>query len=325
MAPSPSALEMLRRLDALHPKPFQELDPPEARREDIRTTIPFLNKPEPVEKIEDHTIVQGSSKIPARFYFPNEAEEADDGKGEVLVEEELYPIVMYFHGGGWVLGNLDEYDEICSMLSNHSKAIVVSVDYRLAPEHKFPAAIDDCYGATKWMAENARRFNGDDDTIIVSGDSAGGTLAIDVCLMARDNGNDPKIAMAVPLCPVTDLSRDMSKYSNDKFGPSKESMDWFIHHYVRNKSDITDPLASPQFANLGNLPYMILVSAELDTLREQEMDFMRKLEQAGVKTKLLDYEGMVHDFMVTPGYFKEGKDALEKISSEVRRIYVEND
>ena len=142
-------------------------------------------------------------------------------------------MLIYFHGVGWVVGQLDQFDEVCSKLANCSSAIVISVDYRLAPENKFPAAIDDCYSAIKWAERNAKSIGGDSSQIIVGGDSAGGTLASDTCLFAKRNGG-PKILMQIPICPVTDISRGMKKYSNDKYGPSKESMDWFFYlaiHY----------------------------------------------------------------------------------------------
>jgi acetyl esterase len=307
---------MLRKLESIKAKDIATLDPVEARKEDIRTTLPFLGTPEPVERIENWVLNEDGSKIPARIYWPKIEKDED--------EQDLYPLIMYFHGGGWVLGMLDEYDEICSMIANRSKAIVISVDYRLAPEHKFPTAVHDCYEATKWTAENAKLFEVDEDTIIVAGDSAGGTLSIDVCLTAKQRGG-PQIAMQVPICPVTDLSMDMSKYSNDKFGPTKEAMDWFIGHYLNNESEARDPLASPQYADLKGLPYTIMISAELDCLREQDIEFVKTLEQSGVKTKLLDYPGMVHGFMTLPSYFEEGRDAIETVASEVRKIYVGNE
>ncbi len=315
MPPNPRVLEMLQKLESIKAKDITTLDPIEARKEDLRTTLPFLGSLEPVERIENRILKEEGSKIPARVYWPKIDKEED--------ELDLYPVILYFHGGGWVVGMLDEYDEICSMMANRSEAIVVSVGYRLAPEHKFPAAVHDCYEATKWIAENAKLFEGDEDTIIVAGDSAGGTLAIDVCLTAVVNA-EPHIAMQVPICPVTDLSRDLSKYSKDKFGPSKESMDWFINHYVKHESDVRNALASPQYGDLKGLPYTIMISAELDPLREQELDFVKKLEQSGVKTRILDYPGMVHGFMTLPSYFDEGRDAIQKVASEVRRIYVEN-
>lgn len=222
-----------------------------------------------------------------------------------------------------MVGKLDMFDEICSMLSNRSDAIVVSVDYRLAPEHKFPVPIQDCYSVTKWVADKANILEGDRDTLVLAGDSAGGTLAIDVSLMARKE-DGPQIAMVVPICPVTDISRDMSRFSNDRFGPSKEVMDWFITRYVGHESDLRNPLASPVFADLSGMPYTVLITAELDPLKEQEIDFAMKLEQSGVKVKRLDYPGMIHGFMTLPGYFDEGRQAIEAVGSEVRNFHVEN-
>jgi acetyl esterase len=316
MAPSPRVLEMLEKLESIQAKDIATLDPVEARKEDLRTTLAFLGTPEVVDRIENRMLLDGNSKILVRIYWPK-IEIGKEG------EQDLYALMMYFHGGGWVVGTLDEFDEICSMLANRSEAIVVSVDYRLAPEHKFPSAVHDCYAATKWVSENAKLFRGDDDAIIVAGDSAGGGLAIDVSLMARDK-QGPQIAMQVPICPVTDLTRDMSKYSEDKYGPSKESMDWFIRHYIRDDSDLRDPLASPQFADLKGLPYTVFVAAGLDTLREQELDFVEKLEQSGVRTTFLDYSGMIHDFMTLPSYFEEGREAIERVALELRKIRAEN-
>ncbi|MDA4130824.1 MAG: alpha/beta hydrolase [Thaumarchaeota archaeon] len=311
----PKAQEMLEKNDALGYQEVSLLDPVKAREMDRRTTLPFLTTSEPVEKIENHKIREGSNEVPIRIYWPKENGEKAD--------QELYPVVVYFHGGGWVVGSLDLFEEICSAISNKSEAIVISVDYRLAPEHKFPNALDDCFAATKWAAANAKFIGGDEDSIIVAGDSAGGNLAAAVCLMAKEKG-EPDIAMQVLIYPVTDLLRDLSKYSKDKYGPSKESMDWFIELYVRTSSDLKNALASPQNGDLNGLPPAVVITAEYDPLREQDLDYAKKLEQSGVKTKLLDYQGMVHGFVQLPGFFADGMDAIEKIGSEIRRIYVEN-
>jgi acetyl esterase len=142
--------------------------------------------------------------------------------------------------------------------------------------------------------------------------------------MTREQGG-PQLAMQVPLCPVTDMSRDMSKYSNDQFGPSKEGMDWFAKHYLRHDSDLKNPIASPQFADVKGLPPTVFVTAELDTLRQQGLEFAKKLEQSGVKVSVLDYLGTPHDFVMYPGYFDEGRDAIDKVSSKIRKMFVENE
>ena len=315
MPPNPRALEWLDKMNSLGAKDISLLSPAEGREEDKRTTLPFLTAPEPVERIENRRIRAGLSEIPVRIYWPKISEEED--------EQDLYPIVVYFHGGGFVLGSLDLYDEICCMLSNRSEAIVVSVDYRLAPEHKFPMAVHDCYAATKWAFENAKLLEGDVDTIVVTGDSAGGTLVTSACLESREK-NGPQIALQVSIYPITDLTRDLTKYSKDRFGPSKEIMDWYIKYYTKNSSDLRDPLASPGLADLRDLPPAVVVTAELDPLREQDLDFVEKLESSGVKVKLLDYPGMIHGSVSLPGYFGDGRDAVEKIGSEIKKVYVEN-
>jgi len=292
------------------------MDPVDARAEDYRATMLFAGKPEPVEKIENHVIHEGLAEIPIRVYWPKIPDQEKD-------EQDLYPIIVYFHGGGWVLGNLDSVDEICSMLSNRSEAIVISVDYRLAPEYKFPQPLHDCYGATKWAYANAKFLEGDQDTIIVAGSSAGGNLAATVALMAKQK-KGPPIAAQVLIYPITDMTSDLSKYSKDPFGPSKEAMDWFGIHYVSDDSEYRDPLVSPVFGELNGLPEAVVITAELDPLRDQGLRYANKLEQAGVKTLLMDYPATVHGFMDLPGFFPEGQEAIDKVASEIKKIYVEN-
>ena len=239
-------------------------------------------------------------------------------------EQDMFPIIVYFHGGGWVVGKLDLYDELCSMLANRSESIVISVNYRLAPVNKFPAGLHDCYSVTKWAADNAEFLEGDKDTIIVGGDSAGGNLAAAVSLMAKEK-NGPQIAAQVLIYPITDLTSDLSEYSKYKFGLSKEAMEWFGRNYLKHDSEMKDPLVSPQYGDLHGLPSAIVVTAECDPLRDQDLEYAKKLEHSGVKTKLLDYPGTVHGFVQLPGYFQEGRDAIEKIASEIRSLYVENE
>jgi acetyl esterase len=231
MTASPRALEWAEKLNSIGARDISELTPKEAREEDERTSLPFLTKPEPVEKIENHTIREGLSEIPVRVYWPKSTGD----------EQDMYPIIVYFHGGGWVVGKLDLFDELCSVLANRAEAIVISVNYRLAPESKFPAGLHDCYSATKWVADNAEFLEGDRDTIIVGGDSAGGNLAAAVSLMAKEK-NGPQIAAQLLIYPITDLASDLSEYSKYKFGLSKGIMDWFGRNYLKHDSEMKDPL-----------------------------------------------------------------------------------
>ena len=316
MPPSPKAFEFLDRLNSIGARDTSTLDPVEARKEENRQVELFLGKPEQVAKIENHKIREGLVEIPIRVYWPKISGEEED--------QDLYPIIVFFHGGGWVCGALDSYDELCSMLANRAESIVISVDYRLAPEHKFPEPLNDCYAATKWAYENAKFLEGDQDTIVVAGDSAGGNLAAAVPLMAKEKGG-PQIAAQILIYGITDLTSDMSKYSKDKFGPSKEAMDWYAKNYLKKNSEMRNSLVSTIYGDLNGLPPAIVITAECDPLREQDLEYAKKLEQAGVKTILFDYPGMIHGFMQLPSFFPEARDAIEKAADEIKKIYVENE
>jgi acetyl esterase/lipase len=316
LAPGPKALEFVEIQINNNAVDVAALAPMDARAEDFRVTTLFMGKAEPVEKIENHLIHEGLAELPIRVYWPKISSEEKD-------EKDLYPIIVYFHGGGWVLGNLDAAEELCCMLSNRAESIVISVDYRLAPEYKFPTPLHDCYSATKWAYDNAKFLGGDQDTIVVAGSSAGGNLAAAVSLMAKEK-DEPQIAGQLLIYPITDLTSDLSNYSNDKFGPSKEAMDWFGQHYLKNDSEMKNPLVSPVYGELNGLPRAIVVTAELDPLRDQDLKFANKLEQAGVKTLLLDYPATIHGFMELPTFFPEGEEAIGKVATEIKKIYVEN-
>lgn len=303
-------------MNSIGAKDLSDLTPEEAREQDRKVSLLFLGKPEAVDKIENHKIREGLSEIPVRVYWPVASSEAD--------EQDLYPIIVFFHGGGWITGTLDMYNEFCSILANRSESIVISVDYRLAPEHKFPTPLHDCYAATKWAFLNAKFLEGDDDTILVAGDSAGGNLAAAVALMAKEK-NGPQIAGQLLIYPITDMTSDLSMYSRAKFGPSKEEMDWYGRQYLKNDSEKRNPLVSPLYGDLKGLPEAIIIAAEVDPLHDQDVAYAKKLEQSGVKTLLLDYPQMIHGFMASPSFFPEGRAAIEKVSSEIKKIFVENE
>lgn len=312
MPASAKTLEYIEKLNSLGPLDITLLDSISARTEDNRITLPFLGEPEPVKKIENRIIQEDSVDVPIRIYWPKNTD-----------QQHLNPIIIFFHGGGWVLGGLDSNDELCSMLANRSESVVISVDYRLAPEYKFPAALHDCYFATKWASENIGFLKAKKDTLVVAGESAGGNLATTVCLMAKEKGG-PRIASQILIYPVTDLTADMSRYSKDKFGPSKQSMEWFGQQYINDESERRNPLISPCYADLHGLPPAIVITAELDPLRDQDLQFVKKLNMSGVNTTLLDYPGSIHGFMQLTSYFPEAHSAIEKVAFFVRKVYDEN-
>ena len=234
-----------------------------------------------VGKVEDRQL----AGVPCRIYTP-----AGDGP---------FPVVMMFHGGGWVIGDLVTADAQSREVCNGAGAIVVSVDYRLAPEHVFPAAADDCYAATAWVAEHAATLDGDPSRLAVAGDSAGGNLAAVVAQMARDNGG-PAIAFQLLVYPVTDGSSfETASYRDnaDGYMLTTESMHWFWNHYAPEQSDRKNPYASPLVAeNLANLPPAMVMTAEYDPLRDEGEAYAEKMSAAGNIVACKRYDGMIHGF-----------------------------
>ena len=304
--------ERLERLGLL--RPLAELTPAEQRRQDLETVLLFMDKREAEEKIgriQTTSIprLREEGEIQLRIYHPQ-----IDGL------EQKVPVMIFIHGGGFITGEFTSVHESCCLLSSASQAVVVSVDYRLAPEHKFPLGLNDCFAAALWVSENASEFGADPSKLVVAGDSAGGNLAAVVCLLAREKVSKPKIAMQGLIYPVTDLGRDMTKYSGAKFGPSKEEVDMVIKHYLVNPNDALNPLVSPLRADLGSLPPAVIITAGNDPLREQAMDYAAKLREAGVEVALYDYPSMVHGFFTLPGYFPQGREAIQAIANHVRQL-----
>ena len=223
-------------------------------REQYSLLAQFSHEKEPVAKLEGRTIPGTGGDIPLRIYTP-------EGVGP-------FPMLVYFHSGGWVLGDLEVEDSVCRIIANGARCIVISVDYRLAPEHKFPAAAEDAYTATLWTAKNAATINGDSSRIAVGGLSAGGNLAAVVTLMARDRG-EPSLIYQLLFDPVTQYGFDTEsyrQYTNDLL-VTKDDMVWYWHQYLPSPADGNNPYSSPLFAeDLSNLPPALIISAECDIL-----------------------------------------------------------
>ena len=196
---------------------------------------------------------------------------------------EKFPILIWYHGGGFVIGSLDTHDSACRLLANRSECIVVSVDYRLAPEHKYPAAVDDCMAALKWVARHASEFGGDPNCLAVGGDSAGANLATVVAILARDAGN-PKLAMQLLLYPC--VAPEPETPSHRKFAEgyvlTRNTMTWFYQLYLRTKADMKDFRFAPLVADdLSNLPPALVIVAGYDPLRDEGVEYARRLIEAG--------------------------------------------
>jgi acetyl esterase len=239
---------------------------------------------EPVHQVRDVRIPGPSGEIPVRMYTPDVKTPA--------------PVLIYFHGGGWVLGDLDSHDHVCRAIANSVPCVVASVDYRLAPEAKFPAAVEDSYAALEWIAANAGELGIDAGRIAVGGDSAGGNLAAVISLMARDR-KGPKLVYQVLIYPATDMRMVAPSMEENSEGPllTKAAMAWFIEHYLRGEKDKLDPLASPLLAaDLTGLPAAFILTAECDPLRDEGEDYGQKLKSAGVPVEVKRYAGMPHGF-----------------------------
>jgi acetyl esterase len=248
--------------------------------------------------------------LPVRIYTPN-------GSGP-------FPLLVFFHGSGFVVCNLDTHDGTCRNLCNAAGCVVVSVDYRLAPEDKFPAGPEDCYAAIKWAAEHARELNADAARMAIAGDSAGGNLVAVVALMVRDKGG-PTLRGQLMIYPVTDYYKPghPSYVENaEGYGLTAAGMRWFWGHYLSNESEADNQYVSPLRAqNLRGLPPALIITAEYDVLRDEGERYGKRLAEAGVPAKVTRYDGMHHGFFQMYGIVEKAKKALEEASTWLKERF----
>jgi acetyl esterase len=303
MALHPQCKAFLDMLAAAGGPGLNELPLDEARKVPYQM-IELGGPEEAVAQVETRHL-PGEVQIPVRVYRPSAAQDL--------------PVLVYFHGGGFVICNLDTHDRTCRMLANASGCVVVSVDYRLAPEHKFPAAAEDAYSATRYVSEHASEFGIDPSRIAVGGDSAGGNLATVVAMMARDRGG-PALKFQLMIYPGTDWDDDspsMRQYCNDHF-LTRELMDWFAEQYLA-PADRRNPYAAPYYAkDHRGLPTAMIITAECDPLRDQGEAYADKLRDAGVPVMLKRYDGMIHPFVSLAGIVDGGRVAIAEAAAAVR-------
>jgi acetyl esterase len=302
----PQAQRVLEQIAALGLPPNHTVSPEQAR---INSKArPRAAGPE-VTKVEDRTIPGPEAEIPVRIYTPA-------GSGP-------FPILVWFHGGGWVIGDLDGADATARHLTVGAECVVVSVDYRLAPETKFPGPLDDCYAATVWAARQAAQIQGDADRIAVGGDSAGGNLAAAVSLMARDR-HQPALVFQLLVYPVTQFSFDTTSYRDNAEGYllTTDSMRWFWDHYLRHAADGDNPYAAPLMAqDVSNLPPALVITAEFDPLCDEGEAYAQRLRQAGVSTQCSRYDGMIHGFFAMPALLDKGQQAIAEAVAALREAF----
>ena len=303
----PEALAVLEMMDAQGGPPLESLSPAQARIGSVKRFKLFGGEPEPLDRVENLSVPAPGRNVPLRVY----ARERGGSR----------PALIYFHGGGFVLGNLETHDPICRSLAKESGAVVIAVDYRLAPEHKFPAAVEDAHEATKWVAAHAEELGIDAGRIAISGDSAGGSLATVTAMRCRDAGG-PALALQVLIYPVTDLSSfDTASYREmaEGYFLGRAEMAWFARQYLASPETALEPEASPLLApDLSRLPPTLVITAEFDPLREEGEEYASRLQQAGVPVTLTRYPGTIHGFVVMRGALRAGRKAIQEVSDFVR-------
>ncbi len=298
MALHPQAKAFLDMRASSGAPPVEQLPLAEARA--VRSEMIEAGGPEqPVAEVQNRSVPGPAGPIGVRVYRP--------------VKNETLPVLVFFHGGGFVICNLDTHDRLCRSLANASGCAVVSVDYRLAPENKYPAAVNDAYAATQYVAEHAAEFGIDPNRIAVGGDSAGGNLATVVALLSRDRGG-PRLKFQLLIYPLVDFednSPSMRQFGQGDYFLTIAGMEWFKTSYLASADQAREPSASPINAtDFRGLPPALVITAGYDPLRDQGEAYARKLQAAGVPVELKRYEGMIHIFLTLAAIIDTGKTAI---------------
>jgi acetyl esterase len=292
---------------------LEELSVADARKQverRIAVNLPTL----PVASVLNRSIPGPGGDLPLRIYTPN-------GNGP-------FPLLVFFHGSGFVLCSLDTHDGVCRNLCNAAGCVVVSVDYRLAPEHKFPAGPADCNAATTWAAEHARELNADSGRLGIAGDSAGGNMVAVTALMIRDKGG-PALCGQLMIYPVTDyFNSGHPSYTENAegYGLTAAGMRWFWGHYLNSESETENHFASPLRAkDLRGLPPALIITAEYDVLRDEGERYGARLAEAGVPAKVSRYDGMNHGFFNLYGILDKAREALEETATWLKERFAQAD
>jgi len=289
-------------------RPNAHLLPVAEARRNFDSDYASLGPGEDVAEIYDRQVHVTDGEITVRLFRPS--------------SPGVLPAVVYFHGGGWLLGGLDSHQMVCRALANASGAVVVSVDYRRGPEWRFPTAVFDSYAGLTWVHGNAGRLSVDPERLAVAGDSAGGNLATVVALLARDRGG-PKLALQVLAYPVTTTDLDVGfDLAYEGFFLYRDELQWHQDNYLQSRDQRTDPLVSPlEHAELEGLPPAIVITAQCDPLHRQGELYAKRLAEAGVETEHRPYPGMVHGFFALPRAFAEGAAAVSAAGAALRRRF----
>jgi acetyl esterase len=302
----PQARQVLDQLAALGLPPNHTVSPQQAR-ENARNR-PRVAGPE-VAKVEDRTVSWRDAEVPVRIYTPA-------GTGP-------FPILIWCHGGGMVVGDLETADATARHLTVETGCVTVSVDYRLAPETKFPGACDDCYAAAVWASDNAASIQGDASRMAVGGDSAGGNLAAVLAQMARDRAH-PSFAIQLLIYPMTSVDFETSSYRDNADGYllTRDSMKWYWEQYLDSDDDAEHAYAVPSTArSFRDLPPALVITAEFDPLRDEGEAYAKKLEAAGVPVTSTRYDGMIHGFFAMAGTVDKSDRAIAEAAEAMKKAF----
>ncbi len=312
MTLDPQAARVLENIEKAGLPLLETLAPPEARRQYEEGAAVVGGEPPAVFDVRDATAQGPLGAIPLRIYTPR------DPGGQPI------PMLIYIHGGGYVIGSRDSHDVPCRYLALAGDCIVVSIDYRMAPEYPFPQPVQDCWAAVNWIADNAHALGGQTDRIAIGGDSAGGNLATVMCLMARDRGG-PHFVHQLLIYPGTDMTRSYPSHEELASGYrlTRPLLDWFMNHYFSGENkDLRDPLGSPLFAeDLSALPPALIISAGYDPLRDEDIAYHEKLREHGVESRHSHYPGMIHGFINMPGFLDAARECLNECGAELKAAF----
>jgi len=290
--------------------PIETLTPPEARAAYLASRKVLQPDAEDVAEVRELAATGPAGPIPLRLY-----------RGKGCAGYAPQPALVYFHGGGWVIGDLESHDQVCRALANAIPSVVVAVDYRLAPEHKFPAAVEDALAATRWVAEHASGIGIDSGRLTVGGDSAGGNLAAVVALAARD-GSGPAIRAQLLIYPGTDMGLEHASHHRHaaQLPLTRAGMHWFVGHYLNGEEDKADWRASPLRAkSLAGLPPALVITAEFDPLRDEGEAYAEALKRAGVVVALERFPGQIHGFLSMGRIIEDAQRAVALCADTLRR------
>jgi acetyl esterase len=310
MSLDPDAEKLLEMMRAAGRAPMETLSPNEARQQFAAGRTVTQPDPQDVAEVRDTTCPGLGGPIPLRIYRPIGTK-----------PDEVLPAMVYYHGGGWLLGDLDSHDVACRHYANSARCRVVSVDYRMAPEHKFPASVDDCAEATRWVIAQSLALGIDRTRVAVGGDSAGGNLAAVMALMARD-GSLPPLVFQLLVYPVTDLGMTFESYRRVTQGVplTARTMDWFIDHYLNGPNERADWRASPlRAADLSGVAPALVLTASYDPLCDEGVAYAERLEREGVRVIHLHFSDQLHGFVGQGRIIRAGTMALDMMAAALKK------